>query len=227
GEVTMRVVVGKTTSKTPVFDGDLRHVVFRPYWSVPPSIQRHEIAPKVARDHSWLARNGYEIVGASGPVNAAMVEKIRTLQVQVRQKPGNSNSLGLVKFLFPNGNNVYLHDTPSQSHFARASRAYSHGCIRLAEPEALAAWVLRDKSEWTPEKVQKAMRGQRDDIYVKVDRPIAVLIVYETAVAQPNGEVHFFEDVYGHDTKLMAALRPAKEKVLVAQGAAGAQVASR
>lgn len=206
GELTMRVVVGKAgRHETPVFGGDLRHVVFRPYWSVPPGIQRSEIAPKVAKDHSWLARNGYEIAGQPGAsIDAAMAEKIRTLQVTVRQKPGTANALGKVKFLFPNENNVYLHDTPSQSHFALARRDYSHGCIRLAEPEALAAWTLR--SQMTADKVRAAMKGTREDVYVKLANPIPVMIMYATAAAAENGDVHFFEDIYGHDVQLTAAL---------------------
>ncbi|HUP62450.1 MAG TPA: L,D-transpeptidase family protein [Thermoanaerobaculia bacterium] len=206
GELTMRVVVGKAgRHETPVFDGDLRHVVFRPYWSVPPGIQRSEIAPKVANDPSWLARNSYEIAGQpDAAIDAAMIEKIRTLQVTVRQKPGTANALGKVKFLFPNENNVYLHDTPSQSHFARARRDYSHGCIRLANPEALAAWTLRNVM--TPEKVRAAMNGSRDDVYVRLEKTIPVMILYATAAATENGDVHFFEDIYGHDVQLTAAL---------------------
>lgn len=237
GELTMRVVVGKSSSsETPVFGGAVKHIVFRPYWSVPPGIQRREIAPKVARDHGWLGRNGYEIVDASGrslgaSVDSAMAEKIRTLQVQVRQKPGNSNALGLVKFLFPNANNVYLHDTPSQSHFARSRRDLSHGCIRLADPVALAAWALRDQPQWTREKIEAAMNGERQDVYVRPTNPIPVLLVYATAAARANGDVHFFEDIYGHDVQLTAALqqrvtKPGMEKVLVAN-AGGSQAVTR
>src|SRR6185436_18197214 len=136
GDLSMRVVVGKAAGhKTPVFDGDIRHIVFRPYWSVPPAIQKNEIVPHVERDSGYLARNGYEIVDDAGvsrgtSVNADTLRRLRSLQLQVRQKPGKSNALGLVKFLFPNDNNVYLHDTPSQSTFALARRDASHGCIR-------------------------------------------------------------------------------------------------
>ena len=173
--------------------------------------ERGEIVRKLEKDRTWLARNGYEIAGQpNAAIDAAMVEKIRTLQVTVRQKPGTGNALGKVKFLFPNENNVYLHDTPSQSHFALARRDYSHGCIRLAEPEALAAWTLR--SQMTADKVRAAMTGKRDDVYVKLDEPIVVKITYQTVVAQPNGAVHFYDDIYGHDAKLVAALTPAAPK---------------
>ncbi|HEX6973157.1 MAG TPA: L,D-transpeptidase family protein, partial [Vicinamibacterales bacterium] len=210
-ELTMRVVVGKAAGhQTPVFEGDMKHVVFRPYWSVPPSIQRKELAPKL--NASYAARNNYEIVDNSGNVVAVNDENVRRVKsgsLSVRQKPGTSNALGLVKFLFPNDHNVYLHSTPQQSLFARSRRDFSHGCVRVEDPVKLAEWVLREKKEWTSEKIKAAIDGKRDDVYVNLERPIPVRIVYQTAVAQPNGEMHFYADVYGHDAKLVAALTPA------------------
>jgi murein L,D-transpeptidase YcbB/YkuD len=216
----MRVVVGKAAGhKTPVFDGDLKHVVFRPYWSVPPSIQRNEIAPKLTA--SYAARNHYEIVDDAGhvvSVNDENVRRVRNGSLQVRQKPGTSNALGLVKFLFPNDNNVYLHSTPSQALFARSRRDFSHGCVRVEDPVALAEWVLREKPEWNEEKIRATINGKRDDVYVKVAEPITVKITYQTVVAQANGDIHFYDDIYGHDAKLIASLAPAAPKggVLVA-----------
>ena len=211
-ELTMRVVVGKaSSSRTPVFDGDLKHVVFRPYWNVPPSIQRGEIAPKLSS--SYAAKHNYEVVDDAGRVqaiNSDTVAKVRNGSLRVRQKPGTSNALGLVKFLFPNDNNVYLHSTPQQSLFARSRRDFSHGCVRVEDPVALAEWTLRQKPEWTREKIEAAMEGKKDDVYVNLARPIAVKIIYQTVVAQPNGDVHFYDDVYGHDAKLIAQLTPAK-----------------
>jgi len=213
-ELTMRVVVGKAAgSKTPVFDGDLKHVVFRPYWNVPPSIQRHEIAPKLTS--SYAASHNYEVVNNAGRVvgiNADTVQAVKNGSLSVRQKPGTSNALGLVKFLFPNDNNVYLHSTPQQSLFARARRDFSHGCVRVEDPAALAEWVLSEKPEWTGEKIKAAMTGKKDNIYVNLARPITVKITYHTVVAQPNGDVHFYDDIYGHDAKLVAALTPAAPK---------------
>lgn len=234
GELAMRVVVGKAAGhKTPVFGGDIKHVVFRPSWSVPPTIQRNEIVRHLERDRGYLARNNYEVVDGSGAslgssVSDDTLRRLRALQLTVRQKPGTSNALGLVKFLFPNDNNVYLHDTPSQSHFAYARRDYSHGCIRVEDPAALAAWAL----QWELEKVQKAMKGDRNENYARPARPIPVRILYITAVAGENGEVRFLDDIYGHDVQLTAALeqritRPAAEKVLLAQAGASAQTASR
>ncbi|HEX6087459.1 MAG TPA: L,D-transpeptidase family protein, partial [Thermoanaerobaculia bacterium] len=219
-ELEMRVVVGKAAGhKTPVFDGDLKHVVFRPYWSVPPSIQRHEIAPKLSA--SYAAKHNYQIVDGSGRVqeiNAENVRRVRNGSLHVRQKPGTSNALGLVKFLFPNDNNVYLHSTPQQALFARARRDFSHGCVRVEDPVALAEWVLREKPEWNEEKIRATIHGKRDDVYVKPAQPITVTIQYHTVVARANGAVHFFEDIYGHDAKLIASLAPAAPKggVLVA-----------
>jgi murein L,D-transpeptidase YcbB/YkuD len=211
-ELTMRVVVGKaSSSRTPVFDGDLKHVVFRPYWNVPPSIQRGEIAPKLSS--SYAAKHNYEVVDDAGRVqdiNSDTVAKVRKGSLRVRQKPGTSNALGLVKFLFPNDNNVYLHSTPQQSLFARSRRDFSHGCVRVEDPVALAEWTLRQKPEWTREKIEAAMEGKNDDVYVNLAKPIAVKIIYQTVVAQPNGDVHFYDDVYGHDAKLIAQLTPAK-----------------
>ena len=213
-ELTMRVVVGKAAGhKTPVFDGDIKHVVFRPYWSVPPSIQRGEIAPKVASDATYLARNNYELVDDSGrslgsAVDADTARRVRNGSVSVRQKPGTSNALGLVKFLFPNDNNVYLHSTPAQSLFARSRRDFSHGCIRVEDPVALAEWTLRGQDEWSRKKIESAIGGKKDDIYVRIQRPINVTIMYATASATANGEVHFFQDIYGHDVQLARVLEP-------------------
>jgi L,D-transpeptidase YcbB len=224
-ELTMRVVVGKAAGhRTPVFEGDIKHVVFRPSWSVPPNIQRHEILPKVASDYGYLARHNYELVdtatgrAAGSSVDGDTVRRIRNGSLRVRQTPGNHNALGLVKFLFPNDNHVYLHSTPQQALFARTRRDFSHGCIRVEDPAELAEWVLRAQPEWSREKIDGAMKGKRGDVYVKVERPIAVVLFYATAVAEPNGEVKFLDDIYGHDVQLAKMLEPATKSgtVLVA-----------
>jgi murein L,D-transpeptidase YcbB/YkuD len=214
-ELTMRVVVGKASRhETPVFDGDIKHVVFRPSWSVPPNIQRHEILPKIEQDHGYLARNRYELVDNAGRsagthVDADTIRRIRNGSLRVRQTAGTHNALGLVKFLFPNDNHVYLHSTPQQALFARSRRDFSHGCIRVEDPAELAAWVLRAQPEWNETKIAAAMNGKRDDVYVKVQRPISVVLFYATAIAQENGDVHFVEDIYGHDVQLAKVLAPA------------------
>jgi len=207
--LSMRVVVGKAAGhRTPVLEGDVRTVVFRPYWSVPTNIQRNEILPKLERDAEWLGRHGYEIVDESGQtvstaVDAATIEQLRALRYRVRQKPGPSNALGLVKFVFPNQNDVYLHSTPEPSLFARTRRDFSHGCVRVEDPVALAAWALRQSQD----KVRAAIGSDEDDQYVRLERSVRVMIVYSTAAIGEHGEVRFFADIYGHDATLAAALR--------------------
>ncbi len=211
--LTMRVVVGKAYGhQTPVFAADMRYLVFRPYWSVPSSIQANELVPKLAKNPAFLAKNHYEIVTADDQpmgtdhVDDAMLAKLRSGALQIRQKPGGSNALGLVKFIFPNQSNVYFHSTPSQELFSRTRRDFSHGCIRVEDPAALAAWVLRDKPEWTPEKVRAAMNGKLDGQQINLTQPIPIMLIYTTVTVTDSGEVHFFEDLYGHDVTLENAL---------------------
>ena len=209
--LSMNVVVGRAyRTQTPVFSGEMRYVIFRPYWNVPTSILRAELIPKIARNRSYLAANNYEVmdggtVVTDGGVSDAVLSGLRSGAYWVRQKPGPKNALGLVKFLFPNSYNVYLHGTPSVSLFSRARRDFSHGCIRVQNPAALAVWVLRDKPGWTIDKVRATMNGDQT-VQVNLDKPIPVLILYSTAVVDPGGEVLFFDDIYGYDAKLAKAL---------------------
>jgi murein L,D-transpeptidase YcbB/YkuD len=207
GELTMRVVVGQSYGhRTPIFAGDLQYVVFRPYWYVTPNIQRSELVPKVERDLDYLARNAYEVVDANNQPVAPDVAKLRSGEYRVRQKPGPSNALGLVKFMFPNQNNVYLHSTPAQTLFAKSRRDFSHGCIRVEDPAALAEWVLREQPEWTREKIDATMHGNTDNVQVNLHESIPVMILYTTAHVADDGTVHFFDDIYGHDATLENAL---------------------
>lgn len=182
------VVVGTPMTKTVIFSGDMRYVVFSPYWNVPTSIINKEIKPGMARNSNYLARHNMEWNGG-----------------RVRQKPGPRNSLGLVKFLFPNSNNIYLHDTPSKSLFNETNRAFSHGCVRVAEPKELAIRVLRQYPEWTPEKIEEAMHAGREK-YVTLKRTIPVYIGYFTAFMDANGQVNFRPDVYKRDDALLQML---------------------
>ena len=189
-ELEMNVVVGKAyRHETPVFADTMEYVVFRPYWNVPSSIQRNELMPKIRADRSYAARNNYQVIDG-----------------RIRQKPGPKNALGLVKFIFPNSMNIYLHDTPSQAAFAEARRDFSHGCIRLSKPAELAAWVLRGDPKWTPEAIEEAMQRGKNDVRVNLPTPTPVLILYATAVAPADGKVYFFDDIYGHDATLEKAL---------------------
>jgi murein L,D-transpeptidase YcbB/YkuD len=210
--VTMKVVVGKSYGhNTPVFSGALQYVIFRPYWEVPFSIVRAELIPHLVKDSNYLAAKGFEVVDASqkvvssGAVSSEVLAQIRGEKLFIRQLPGPKNALGLVKFLFPNSYDVYMHDTPATELFARSRRDFSHGCIRLEKPAELAAWVLRDKPDWNPERIRAAMNGSAPQ-QVNLAQPIPVLIVYATAIVLEDGLVHFFDDIYEQDAALQQAL---------------------
>ncbi|MBS0578764.1 MAG: L,D-transpeptidase family protein [Proteobacteria bacterium] len=211
--LSMNVIVGRAMRhETPVFDEYMRYVVFRPYWNVPPSIQRAEIVPAIARNRDYIAQKNYEVtthggqVVTSGRISDEVLAQLRAGKLAVRQKPGPGNALGLVKLIFPNQFNVYLHSTPSPQLFAQARRDFSHGCIRVEKPEELVAWVLRDKPEWTLEKVRAAMQTGPDNVQVNLTQPVPVLILYVTAVPAADGSVLFFDDIYGMDADLKKAL---------------------
>jgi L,D-transpeptidase YcbB len=210
--VTMNVVVGKAYGhNTPVFSDTMQYVIFRPYWEVPPSITRAELVPHLQRDPDYLAKKGFEIVDsqrneiATGAVNGEVLGQLRAGRLSVRQKPGPKNSLGLVKFLFPNSYNVYMHDTPATEFFAKSRRDFSHGCIRLERPADLAAWVLRNNPGWNPDRIRAAMNGDSPQ-QVNLAHPIPVLIVYATVIVLDDGLVHFYDDIYGHDAALEKVL---------------------
>jgi murein L,D-transpeptidase YcbB/YkuD len=202
------VVVGKAMRhQTPVLEEDMKYLVFWPYWNVPSGILRGEMMPNITKDREYLQRNGYGIATYSGEVvtNSAVSDEVLTQlragKLMVRQKPGPKNALGLVKFIFPNDNNVYLHSTPAQSLFSRTRRDFSHGCIRVEDPEALALWVLRNNPGWTKERVRAAFAAGKEQ-RVNLTAAIPVLIVYSSAVVEEDGEVFFLEDIYGHDKSL-------------------------
>jgi murein L,D-transpeptidase YcbB/YkuD len=209
----MRVVVGKAMrTETPVFSRDMTYVVLRPYWNVPPSILRGEIVPAIQRDRGYIASKNYEVttfdgkVVTSGSISDEVLAQLKAGKLMVRQKPGPTNALGLVKLIFPNENNVYLHSTPSPSLFSRSRRDFSHGCIRVEKPAELTAWALRNNPGWTLEKVQQGMQSGQDNVTVTLAKRVPVFIVYGTALAYAKGEVHFSDDIYGFDAKLATAL---------------------
>lgn len=185
----MNVVVGKEGHNTMMFTGDLNQVVFSPYWNVPPSIVRKEILPALEKNPDYLIRNNMEQVGTEDGLP------------KIRQLPGPDNSLGKVKFLFPNSFNIYFHDTNAKSLFNKDKRAYSHGCIRLAEPEKMAQYLLRNQPEWTPDRIEEAMNSGTEK-YVKLKDPVPVFITYYTAWVDDAGQLNFREDIYDHDHKL-------------------------
>ena len=210
---SMNVVVGKAYGHdTPVFGDSMAYVVFRPYWSVPYSIGRAEFLPKLARDPDYLAKKGFQVVDSkqdvvtSGTVTPDVLEQLRSGKLFIRQTPGPKNSLGLVKFIFPNNYNVYMHDTPEQVFFSKSRRDFSHGCIRLEKPADVAVWVLRNNPGWDMDHVRAAMNGSTTQ-QVNLARPIPVLIVYGTAIVTEDGIVHFYDDIYGHDAELEKVLQ--------------------
>ena len=178
------VVVGSAANSTVIFTGNLKYIVFSPYWNVPSSILKKEVLPGIARNKNYLARQHMEWNGNS-----------------VRQKPGPWNSLGQVKFLFPNNYNIYLHDTPSKSLFNEDKRAFSHGCIRVSEPKKLAQYILRNDVKWDSVKITKAMNAGKEQFYT-IKEPIPVFIGYFTAWVDRDGKLNFRDDIYGHDKKM-------------------------
>lgn len=185
----MPVVVGKEGHSTVLFSDKLTTIVFSPYWNVPESIVKNEIMPAMEKDPDYLQKNNMETTGQRNGLPV------------IRQTPGPANSLGKVKFLFPNSFNIYFHDTPAKSLFKRDERAYSHGCIRLAEPERLANWLLKDDSKWTPEKIDQAMNSGNNQ-FVSLKNPASVMITYYTAWVDGNG-LNIRDDIYGHDADVM------------------------
>ncbi|MGC3945150.1 MAG: L,D-transpeptidase family protein [Chryseolinea sp.] len=180
----MNIVAGQPMHETVIFNGELKYIVFSPYWNVPQSIYKNEILPGIKKDPNYLVKHNMEQNGNS-----------------VRQKPGPSNSLGRVKFLFPNSYNIYLHDTPSKSLFNKDDRAFSHGCIRLAEPKKLAMYLLRDNKTWTSPKIDAAMKSNSEK-WVTLDKPVPVFIAYFTAWVGRDGVLNLRKDVYKRDTRL-------------------------
>lgn len=191
----MVVVVGRVGNNTMMFNGELSQIIFSPYWNVPPSIIQKEILPAIKRNPNYLANKNMEQVGNS-----------------IRQRPGPGNALGKVKFIFPNSFNMYFHDTPSKSLFNEDKRAFSHGCIRLSEPQKMAEWLLRNDPSWTREKIVSAM-NQTTEKAVKLKDPIPVFIIYYTAWVDNEGQLNFRDDVYQHDSELAKKMfLPAKQK---------------
>jgi L,D-transpeptidase YcbB len=210
--LSMKVVVGKAyRHETPVFASAIKSVIFRPYWNVPLGIQQNELVPEIKKNSSYLTENSYEIVDgrgdviSEGAVSDELIEKLRLGKLAIRQRPGPDNALGLIKFEFPNEYDVYMHDTPAKRLFSKSRRDFSHGCIRVEDPVSLAAWALKDQPEWTRENIRAAMNGE-ETMRVDIKTPIPVLILYGTAVAMENGEVEFYDDIYGYDADLERAL---------------------
>ena len=182
---SMKVVVGKTIHETAIFNGNIKYVVFAPYWNVPESILKNEILPAIAKNKKYIEQNHMEWVGKT-----------------LRQKPGEWNALGKVKFLFPNSHNIYLHDTPAKDLFRRDQRNFSHGCIRVEQPKKLAQYLLRENSEWTEKRIDSAMNGTKE-LYVNLKKNCPVFIAYFTSWVDQVGKINFRNDIYNKDARLI------------------------
>lgn len=197
----MPVIVGKVTNQTPLFTANLKYLVFGPYWNVPKSILEKELVPDITKNRSYLSRNAYEVVNgegqvvSTGEVSDEVLAGLKSGELNVRQVPGAKNSLGRVKFMFPNQDNVYLHDTPSRNLFSKEQRALSHGCVRVANPQALAEWVLRGQPEWTKERIEEALKRTKP-LQANLQNAIPVFMLYHTVTVGEDGQVHVWKDLY-------------------------------
>lgn len=189
----MNVIVGTAANNTVIFSAKLSYVVFSPYWNLPSSIVRKEVLPAIRRNGNYLSRNHMEITGYSNGLPI------------IRQLPGPFNALGLVKFLFPNNYNIYLHDTPNRNLFTETSRGFSHGCIRISDPKKFASYLLRTDSNWNDSTINEAMHLAKEK-WVSLQKPVNVYIVYFTAWVDADGQLNFRKDIYDHDKKMEAKL---------------------
>ena len=207
---SMNIIVGNANkTRTPIFDAEMRFVEFSPYWNVPPSIARGETLPRLRREPGYFDQQGFEFVGRDGKTvsgfSEASLDAVQRGEMRIRQRPGARNALGDIKFVFPNPDNIYLHHTPTPQLFKRDRRDFSHGCIRVEEPVALAKFVLADEPEWAEERIVQAMTKGRSAT-LRLREPFPVVIAYTTAVVR-DGRIHFFPDIYGQDKILAEALR--------------------
>ncbi len=207
--LTSKVIVGEADDRTPLIQSRLEHIVFNPAWSVPYSIASEEILPRIKEDPEYLARGKYRLTGRDGDVvDASSVDwsaiHSRNFPFIVLQQPGPANELGRVKFLMPNEYSICMHDTPDKSLFARTDRALSHGCIRVADPLVLAAHLLGD-SGWTRARIEDLVESGETRT-VTLEEALPVVILYRTAEVNDRGELQFYDDIYGRDAAVLAAL---------------------
>lgn len=204
--LSMRVVVGSEANPTPEFSDEIEYLVFNPYWYVPSSILREELLPTIRGNSDYLSANRYELLANGRAIAPDDVDfdgiDFDRFPYRVRQKPGARNALGSVKFLFPNPQNIYLHDSPAKNLFARSKRAFSHGCIRLEYPDVLAQALLKSNSEWTESRIDETItQGARHQ--VNLDESVPIYLAYFTVRVLDNGDVAFYDDIYGRDSAIL------------------------
>ena len=210
--VNMRVVVGNALkTQTPVLMAEMHFIDFMPYWNVPYSIIKNEILPKLIQNNNYLNKENMELVSVSRNAdkptafNQETLNLLREGKLRIRQRPGGKNALGKVKFIFPNKDDVYLHDTPSNSLFGKSRRDFSHGCVRVANPQKLAEFALKNQDNWNPETIKTAMDTPKNQRVI-LKKPIPVLFFYTTAFFDQYDNLEFYPDIYGHDATLLNAL---------------------
>lgn len=201
-----KVVVGKESTSTAIFNDEIESIVFNPYWSIPKSILRKETLPAIKANSKYLANHNMEVVGSNGKIiksSAINWKKYNdnNFPYKIRQRPGPFNSLGKIKFLFPNPFDIYLHDTPAKSLFGENERGFSHGCIRVEEPLRLAEYLLRNDSNYSKESIKKIIDSGKQK-YVSLKTPIPIFIAYFTAWVDRDGHLNFRDDIYHHDEKM-------------------------
>jgi len=217
--ITMPVVVGKEFKPTPLFSDRMTYIVLNPSWNLPDSIVKEEVLPRLQTDPDYLTRNEIEVLPPEGneAVDASSIEWMSVdsdnLEYRFRQKPGDENSLGRIKFMFPNQFDVYLHDTPNEQLFKRTKRDFSHGCVRVSRPVDLAEWILKDSPDWTREKLAEKITDNVEQTgedlteeTIKIPRPLPVYILYWTAWVQDDKTVSFRDDLYDEDKRLLRAM---------------------
>jgi len=210
----MRVIVGRTYRRTPVFSDNMTYLVLCPHWNVPDNIAVKDVLADVKKDPEYLTRLGFKVLQGWGAdmkiVDPATVNweevEVKKFNYRFRQDPGPLNALGQIKFMFPNRFNVYLHDTPTRGLFAKTARDFSSGCIRIEKPIDLAEYLLKKDSLWTRDAIIKNINKNIEQT-VKLPDPIAVHILYWTAWVSPDGTVNFRNDIYARDNALLEALR--------------------
>lgn len=205
-QVEMKVVVGSKDNPTPTFNDEIEYLVFNPYWYVPRTIALEELVPKAVEIPGYLSARNYEVLKDGEVIDESSIDwtaiSASNFGYRIRQRPGPGNALGSVKFLFPNSMNIYLHDSPARSLYERTVRAFSHGCIRLEDPAALATALLEQEGDWTQDQVDRTMsRGSRRQ--VNLDRSIPVYLTYITARVTDSGELALFDDIYDRDSALL------------------------
>jgi murein L,D-transpeptidase YcbB/YkuD len=198
----MKAVIGQQDHQTNFFDASIKTVEFNPEWGVPQSIIKNEMLPRLKRDPSYLDREGYKVSVNGKPMPSAQVDWTQPLKnIGVVQPPGPDNALGQLKILFPNPHDIYMHDTPARGKFASQDRMFSHGCVRLENPRAMAAAVLKTSVESVDQEISG---GEKKD--VPVPQEIPVYVSYFTAWPTADGIIHYYDDIYGRDAQTLDAI---------------------